>query len=191
MVSMKIELDKPSLTNALSRVGKNVDRAQRRASKRSIQRTRRFFVDEVTSILRLKKSEVRNDWTLEKFDFNGQGGSIRVFAKKNRSAISLARFLGASRKPKRLKRQKGLKIKVYKGKDGIRFPGTWASHSKNGGAVQIFKRIGRKRLPIKKLTGPGPREVFNFPGIEKRINLFAREQYSTELAKNFESLKIS
>lgn len=188
-MELKVELDKPSLKNALTRIGKNVDRAQRRSTKRVVKRTRRFYVDEVYSILRLKKSDIRNDFTSEKVDYDGRGGQVTVFAKKNRQAVSLARFMGAGRKPKRLKKQKGLKIKVYRGSGGIRFPGTWAAQAKNGGAVQVFKRQGKKRLPIKKLTGPGPREVFNFPGIAEKVNSYARTEYRNEFERNFQSLK--
>lgn len=188
-ISLKIELDRPSLKNAITRIGSKVDRAQRRSTKRVIKRTRRFFVNEVYSILRLTKSEIRNDFTNEKVDYDGRGGAIRVFAKKNRQAISLARFMGAGRKPKRLKRAKGLKVKVYRGSDGIRFPGTWAAYGKDSGAVQIFMRQGKKRKPLKKLSGPGPREVFNFPGIEEKVNDYARTEYQSEFAKTFQSLQ--
>ena len=87
----------------------------------------------------------------------------------------------AAKKLKRPKNIKGVSVEVIKGKRKLIKSAFWYFPKRGG--YGIFKRIGKSRLPIRRLYGPSPAGMARSTGAEKSIEEIIAREGKTILAR--------
>jgi hypothetical protein len=183
LITAKIQFNPKDLEKSLKGISKSVERSQRRAVDRSLKRTRRYFVDEAYSLINLQKGVIKEKYTEIRKSFSGLDGFLKINAKP----VSLVNFTRL-KSPKRIKTKKGLSVRIYRGQPAKTYPKSFAAFGKNGN-LQVFKRKVGGRYPLEKLFGPGPREVYEFPGFGEDLQEFFNSEYQKEFTSNLKRLE--
>jgi hypothetical protein len=101
--------------------------------------------------------------------------SLRHFAAKARPKVKTARGV-----------RYGARVRVLKTKGSYIVPGGFFGTAKTSGSGQIFQRIGKERLKIKKLTGPSISHMMrSLPAIQS-LNELIQQEGDTKFANNLD-----
>ena len=137
-------------------------RAMQAAISRTVTTGRALIARDIVKAVRLKVSEVKDLITVKRGGYTKPEGSITI----TRRAKSLIDYLSPAQRERlgKARPRGGLKVSVRKrasGKYGVRetLPKGFVARGK-GGNVHVFERVGRKRLPVRKLRGPTAIGVF-------------------------------
>ena len=171
---LKLDL-KVNTKNVEHLVGSNffwLRRIEAASEKVTLRKTHKFLVNSVYSVLKLKRSVLRKDLIKTHLFW----GSVNI----DGVPISLANYLPL-REPRRHKRY-GLKIKTYRRKPAKRYRGTFSARGR-GNNVQVFRRKGKPRFPLLKYYGPGPADVYTFPGFKEKTIIFVNKTYGREYGR--------
>lgn len=159
---------------------KRAKSACRRSVNRAAQGVSTDSAKAITAEYRIKKKDVSAVMKRTKAAGERLFAQVAIGGKK----LPLDKFR-YSPKDRAKKAKRGIKVYMRKGSATV-FNGTFLGNSKNaksgeGTGLKIFKRLGKKRLPIKRLLGPAVWQMLKDDSI-KTIEANAAER----LAKNFE-----
>lgn len=175
-MTMKVQVDDlHRITKGLSSAA---DRAHNSALGRATKKFEKELVDRAAEKINLKKGELKDSLSV-----NAKFGRIEISG----ASISLRAFL-PKQEPKTDRRAKGLKIKLWKDKGKITYQGSFAAYG-GGGNLQVFKRSGPDRLPLKKLHGKGIRDMWEAPAYSEGIIEIAQQEYSSRFISSFDHFK--
>lgn len=107
---------------------------------------------------------------------------LEKFGMRTRTTYGAAP--GKGRRTKR----KGVTVVVLKGEGRQVVPGAFPGRGRNSQAEFAFQRIGDKRLPIRKLTGPAIPTMVQNPDVITKAGDLAGEVLRTEFTRQMELL---
>lgn len=175
MSQMKISLsvNLQEIKELMSRFRDSADRAHNSALSRATKKTETEVVNRAYEKINLKKADLRDSVSAY-----GRGGEITI----SPSTISLSRFLNVE--PKKTKKSKGVAVKLWRDRAKVLYEGSFAAYGANSN-FHVFKRVGKSRLPLKKLHGKGVRDMWEVPSFSEGIMELAQEEYSNRFVSSF------
>jgi len=172
-LKISLKVNSEEIKALMNRFESFKNRAHDSALNRATKKVETDLVDRAYEKINLKKRDLK-----ETVSVRGKLGEITIGGR----AISLSRFL--SSEPRKTKKSKGVSVKLWRDKEKVLFAGSFAAYG-GGGNFHIFKRVGKDRLPIKKLHGKGVRDMWEIPSFSDGIIEVAQKVYSDRFISSF------
>lgn len=172
-LKVRLTINSAEIKELMGKFSSSAARAHDSALSRATKKVESELVDRTYEKINLKKGDIK-----DKLRVSGRMGEIQITPEP----ISLSRFLPSE--PARTKKSKGVKVKLWRDREKVLFEGSFAGYGKNAN-FHIFKRVGKERLPIKKLHGKGVRDMWEVPKFSDGIIGIAQEEYATRFQSSF------
>ena len=159
-----ISIDASALNRAVVMLA-NIPGAAEKAEKTAIKKT-------VKGIRRFAAQKVREEYTIQgkyvtrtlSASFNGASGELR-----SKGGVNDFRYFKTNPKNRtKRKPRNGIFVQVRRGGGGGRLPHAFIA-GMDSGHVGVFERVGRSRLPIKKMTGPSTPSMLASPNVSEKV----------------------
>ncbi|MDF1536082.1 MAG: phage tail protein [bacterium] len=168
-------------------------RKVRRAASMALNRTGKGVVTEMDRGIReeytIKRADVRDGVK----SYTASESNLRFQVSGTTRKISLVKFQHRASRTRK-KGVAGVRVRVKKA-GGLKpvvgaFPGRMKAGAGVGAAgnMAIFKRVGRTRLPIKRLTGPSVFKMADNDKVRRRMEKRATDQFDREFTRNLDRL---
>jgi hypothetical protein len=171
-MTIKVTHNIPEINKFLTKIEKDiVVKALNRTVKRTVRKSKVIISNKLKKKISLNVSEIKKHiWEHRSYSkyIDKIKGKIILSGK----AIGLNRFM---RKSQLSKSKRFVKVRVFRNKKSI-IPGGFIGKGRSGNYLP-FKRIGKSRLPIKKLTGSSIASAYRVTKVNIETNENIKEYF--------------